>query len=294
LSTLAAMPAKSSNATATRPIAGVFSPELTEQEFNLLRQFFYKEIGASLSNEKKALMIGRLCRRLEALGFTTFSQYYQLISNPAETAERQKAIDLITTNETYFFREAEQFTILRDQVLATHSRAQPFRLWCAASSTGEEPYSLAMLLDHHRGTAPWSLMASDISSRALSTAKRGLYQMSRIEGIPRDYLKRYCLKGQGDYDNHLLIERGLRERVDYRQINLTQLPPNLGQFDAVFIRNVIIYFDAATKLAVLSAVVRHLVPGGMLFLGHSESLQGMDLPLEPVAPATYRKRNAIS
>ena len=265
------------------------SPSLRPQEFELLRRFFHREIGIALSDQKQALVAGRLGKRIQACGLGSFMEYYQLISRKGEIIERQIALDMITTNETYFFRETQQFGYLRDTLLAGFPRNQPFRLWCAASSTGEEPYSLAMVLDDTRGAAPWQITASDISSRALDKARRGLYQMTRISGIPPAYLKRYCLKGQGEYDNHLLISRKLRERVAYRQINLTQLPRDLGQFDAIFIRNVIIYFDTPTKLAVLRGVLDHLVPGGMLFLGHSESLHASDLPIAQVMPATYRK-----
>lgn len=268
------------------------APTLQDKEFNLLRQLFYKEIGLSLSDEKKALVTGRLVRRIEAVGLNSFMDYYQLITTPGQTEERQVAVDLITTNETYFFREPTQFNFLRDKVLANWPRNKPFRLWCAASSTGEEPYSLAMLLDEARGQAPWTLMASDISTRALATARRGLYQMVRTEGIPPHYLKRYCLKGQGEYANHLLIERKLRERVEFRQINLTQLPTNLGMFDAVFIRNVIIYFDGTTREGVIRRVLDHLVPDGLLCLGHSESLHGANLPIRPLMPSTYVKAPA--
>lgn len=261
---------------------------IQQPEFEMLRRFFHKEIGISLSDQKIAMLSGRLSPRIRACGLSSFIQYYRLISSPEAVEERQIAFDMITTNETYFFRESEQFTYLQERVLNEFSRTQPFRLWCAASSTGEEAYSLAMILDRQRGTAPWSMMASDISLRALQTARRGLYRMTRISGLPKSFLKQYCLKGEGPYENHLLISKSLRQRVDFQQINLTRIPPNLGQFEAIFIRNVIIYFDTPTRLAVLRAVVRHLVPGGYLFLGHSESLQGSDLPVQMVIPATYR------
>lgn len=271
------------------PAPAIGGLTLSDQEFDAFRRFFYKEVGITLAPEKRALVLGRLSKRINDVGQTSFSAYYKLITSPGNEAERQIAINLITTNETYFFREPRQLTLLRDKILPAAPRTQPFRVWCAASSSGEEPYSLAMILDAVRGQAPWSLMASDISTRVLDQARRGLYVMNRHEGIPNDYLKRYCRKGVGEYANHLLIDRALRERVDFRQVNLMQIPGNLGMFDAIFIRNVIIYFDAPTRATVLNAVIRHLVPGGWLFLGHSETIHGAGLPVEPVEPATYRR-----
>lgn len=284
-------PATATAAPASSPAAGAVPQELTlgEQEFALFQQFFYRQIGIHLSNEKKALVIGRLTRRIQVLGLPSFMAYYKLINAPEQAQERQHAIDLITTNETFFFRESGQFDFLRDKVLRSFPANRPFRLWCAASSTGEEPYSLAMTIDACRGAAPWTLLATDISSRVLATAQRGLYQMVRTDGIPPTFLKRYCRKGNGEYANHLLVDKALRERVEFRQLNLMQIPKNLGTFDAVFIRNVIIYFDAPTKRAVLEEVVSHLAPGGLLFLGHSESLHGHALNIESLGHAIYRK-----
>jgi chemotaxis protein methyltransferase CheR len=278
-----------------KPKSNTFSPVvepvdspriLSDAEYKAFAQFYFAEIGINLPIEKKTLIVGRLSRRLDALNLSSFRQYYELIQRPDQAAERQTAIDLITTNETFFFREPAQLKLLRDRILPKHGNGL-FRLWCAASSTGEEPYSLAMLLDHQRGNLPWQLIASDISSRALATARTGLYQMQRTDQIPIEYLKRYCRKGQGQYENHLLVDRSLRQRVDFRMINLMQVPSDLGLFDAIFIRNVIIYFDAPTKRTVLDNVLRRLKPGGLLCLGHSESVHGTGLPLTQIAPATY-------
>lgn len=266
-------------------------PLVSDEELKLFQGLFKQHIGLHLSREKKALLASRLAKRIAELGLDSFRDYHRLIaSEHAEAqAERQRAIDLITTNETYFFREKKHFDFLRGQILPRHPRDKAFAVWSAASSSGEEAYSIAMQLDDVLGEAPWSVFGSDISQRILAKARRGLYPMVRCEQVPPEYLKRYCLRGQGEYAGQLLVSRSVRERVSFSQLNLMALPQRLGPFDVVFLRNVIIYFDLPTKIEVVKAVTRHLRPGGYLFVGHSESLHGMPLQLETVAPSIYRK-----
>lgn len=266
--------------------------QLSDQEFSLFQKFFFQQIGIALSDQKKILLLGRFSRRLNELGLASFAAYFEIISAPDNTAERQHAVDLITTNETYFFREEQHFHLLRDRIAREKIDAcdgQPLRVWSAACSTGEEPYSIAMTLDSAMGAQGWEITASDISTRVLASAQRGLFPMERVRGMPPAFLKQYCLRGQGEYEGHLLIDKTLRDRVAFRQLNLMALPADLRNFDLVFLRNVIIYFDAPTKLKVLRAITNTLRPNGWLFLGHSESLYGMDLPLKLVSPSVYRK-----
>jgi len=268
--------------------------ELSDQEFSLFQKFFFEQIGISLSNQKKILLLGRFNRRLNELGLNSFRDYYDIISAPENHVERQHAVDLITTNETYFFREDQHFKLLQDTIVAdkrkTAPTGSPLRVWSAACSTGEEPYSIAMSLHHAMGgTDGWEIIASDISMRVLASAQRGLFPLERVRGMPTEFLKKYCLRGQGEFSGHLLIEKFLRDRVNFIQVNLMALPSELRNFDVVFLRNVIIYFDAATKLKVLRSVVNTLRPNGWLLLGHSESLFGMDLPLRMIAPSVYRR-----
>jgi chemotaxis protein methyltransferase CheR len=272
------------------PILRTF--ELTDPEFTLFQRFFFDQAGISLSNQKKILLLGRFNRRLNELGLDSFKTYYDIISTPENGAERQHAIDLITTNETYFFREDQHFRWLRDNAVTEHQRDRPgqsLKVWSAACSTGEEPYSIAMTLHDRMGANGWQITASDISTRVLAHAERALFPMDRVRGMPPAYLKRYCLRGQGNYEGHLLIEKELRDRVDFRQLNLMSLPSDVRDFDVAFLRNVIIYFDAPTKLKVVRAVANTIRKGGWLFLGHSESLFGMELPLQLLAPSVYRK-----
>ena len=264
--------------------------DVSDQEMLLFQQLFKHHIGLYLPASKKALLCSRLSRRVGELSMSSLNEYYSLISLPQEEAERQRAIDLITTNETYFFREQKHFDALRDAILPEIGGKADLKIWSAASSTGEEAYSIAMLLEDLYGGHPWSIFASDISQRVLSFARRGLYPMSRGEHIPADYLSRYCLCGMGDYDGHFLVDQKLRKRVNFEQRNLLNLPREMnGRFDIVFLRNVIIYFDFSTKVSVLRSVIEKIKPGGWLIVGHSESLHGMPLEVQMQAPSIYRR-----
>lgn len=263
---------------------------ISDAEFALFRRLFADTIGLSLSQHKKLLVSGRLGKRLRELGLVTFRAYYDLIQQTGhDGAELQRAIDLITTNETYFFREAKHFELLERMILAQRDAARPLKVWSAACSTGEEAYSIAMVLHQALGDQGWQLLATDISARVLHKARRGLYPTERIAGIPPALLKRYCLRGTGKYDGMLLIDRCLRQRVEFRPANLIAVPAEMQGFDVIFLRNVIIYFDAETKARVVNDMVRRLRPGGWLLLGHSESLAGMPLVAQQIRPSVYRR-----
>ena len=271
-------------------VPGVLMPEVSDREMLLFQQLFKRHIGLHLPLSKKALLQSRLGGRMHELGLVQLADYHALIASSANDAERQRAIDLITTNETYFFREQAHFDFVVRELLPLWRERSQLRVWSAASSTGEEAYTLAMLLDTHRAGGGWTVFASDISLRVLNFARRALYPMARGQNIPASFLKRYCLQGFGEYDGHFLLDKALRGAVEFGQRNLTDLAASDdGQFDLVFLRNVIIYFDFETKLKVVSDVVSRLRPGGYLVVGHSESLHGMQLPLEMHSPSIYRK-----
>lgn len=256
-------------------------------EFRLFQRLMFDTAGVTLAPSKQALVSGRLSKRLKARACTSFTAYYELISHDAE--ERQWAVDLLTTNETYFFREPKHFAFLREHILPAHPRSRPFRAWSAACSSGEEVYSIAMTLAEVFGMDGWSLLGSDLNSQVLQKARGGHYALTRTEGIPREYLRRYCLKGTGSQAGTFLVGRALRERAQFRQINLNTTIPRQEPFDAIFLRNVMIYFSAETKRAVVQRVVGQLAPGGHLFIGHSESLSGIADGLVAVRPSVYRK-----
>ena len=260
---------------------------LSDTELQGFSRLMMDAAGIMLPASKKALVGGRLARRLQALGLPSYTHYLAHIQRDAP--ERQRAIDLLTTNETYFFREPRHFAYLSEHILSRHDGARPFRVWSAACSSGEEPYSVAMVLAERLGSRPWEMVASDISTRVLEQARRGVYPMERAEKIPLPYLKAYCLKGVGAQEGQFQIQDALRTRITFRELNLNATLPDIGQFDLVLLRNVMIYFDAATKRGVCGRIEQVLRPGGHLFVGHSESLNGLDSSLRMVQPAVYRK-----
>jgi chemotaxis protein methyltransferase CheR len=262
---------------------------LHDEEFAQFRDMIYRIAGISMSTAKKQLVSSRLAKRLKYHNFTSFSEYFRLISSPQGKAELQVAVDSLTTNETHFFREPKHFDFLRQHIIPARKAGRGMRIWSAACSSGEEPYSIAMILDELLGNEPWGVVASDISTHVLEKARIGLYPTERIPEIPKHYLSRYCLKGIGEHDGTLLIEQSLRERVRFMQHNLTEIPDKLGEFDVIFLRNVLIYFDQATKRQVISRLLPLLRPGGYFLAGHSESLNGVTEDLRLIAPAIYRK-----
>jgi chemotaxis protein methyltransferase CheR len=261
---------------------------LSDGEFAKFQQLIFRIAGISMSSAKKALVAGRLTKRLKHYELRSFSEYYRLISIRQD--ELQVVVDLLTTNETHFFREPRHFDLLRERILAEHPNGRPFRAWSAASSSGEEAYTLAMVLAEVLGDAPWEVMGSDLSTRVLDQARSGLYRMECASEIPKPYLKAWCLKGVGSQEGHLLIDSALRRRVTFRQINLVEPLPNVGEFDVIFLRNVMIYFQPETKRQVVARLLSRLRGGGWFFVGHSESLNGLADRLQRMAPSVYCKQ----
>ena len=262
---------------------------ISDREFAQFQRFIFEEAGITLSSAKKALVCGRLGKRLQAHGLQSYGEYFDLLSRGGAPGEVQTAVDLLTTNETYFFREARHFDLLRELATAARGRAQPFRVWSAASSSGEEPYSIAMVLADCLGDAPWEVVGTDISTRVLERARRGHYPMERARHVPPAYLRRFCLKGTGTQQGTLLVERGLRAHVRFEQVNLNTALPKLGTFDVIFLRNVMIYFNNDTKRQVVARILELLKPGGYFLIGHSESLADINDSVKPQAPSIYRK-----
>jgi chemotaxis protein methyltransferase CheR len=260
---------------------------LSDSEFADFQRMIFGIAGISMSPAKKALVAGRLAKRLKHHGLGSYREYFQMLSQQQD--EMQMAVDLLTTNETYFFREPKHFDFLCDKVLPQHPGGRPFRVWSAACSSGEEPYTLAMLLADRLRSAPWEVFGSDISTQVLEKARRGLYPMDRARGIPPALLRTYCLKGIGSQEGQLLVDAALRKRVSFSQINLNEPLPDVGEFDVIFLRNVMIYFQAETKRQVVGRLLTKLRPGGYFIVGHSESLNGLAQKLESVAPSVYRK-----
>ncbi len=195
-------------------------------------------------------------------------------------------IDILTTNETYFFREPEHFVYLEELVKSRSTH--PFRVWSAASSSGEEVYSIAMVLSDFCKVADWRVLGSDISTRMLEKASLGHYPMERHEGISHARLQKYCLKGVGSQQGSFLMSESLKTKTEFRQINLLKPDTIAEQFDIIFLRNVMIYFDQASKQKVLNNVTKRLRKGGFLFISHTESLFNTEHNFKTVRPSVYQ------
>ena len=265
----------------------MLNASLKDNEFAHFQKMIFRIAGISMSSAKKALVAGRLAKRLKHHGLDSYEDYFQLLS--LQQDEMQVAVDLLTTNETYFFREPKHFDFLRDRILPQHPGGRPFRVWSAACSSGEEPYTLAMLLADRLGDTPWEVFGSDISTQVLEKARRARYPMERAQGIPPALLRNHCLKGVGSQEGQLLIDAALRQRVRLAQINLNEPLPDVGEFDVIFLRNVMIYFQTETKRQVVARLLAKLRPGGTFIIGHSESLNGLTQGLQSIVPSVYRK-----
>lgn len=255
--------------------------------FRQFSQLIYDIAGISMSEAKIPLVSGRLYKRLRHLQLSSYGDYFALLKT--DEAELQMAVDLLTTNETHFFREPRHFDFLRDVILPGYKNQRSFRCWSAASSTGQEAYSIAMVLSQELGMTDWQVFGSDISSKVLNVASTGVYPLELAEEIPPQFLKNYCLKGTGSQSNKLKIAPELMAKVQFSMVNLNENLPDTGLFDVIFLRNVLIYFQPETKKAVVQRLFHKLKPGGFFIVGHSETLYGMFSDLPSVAPSVYRK-----
>ena len=277
-----------------------YLPEVTVTPalFARFQRLIYDETGIWLSESKTALLCGRLARRLRALDFKSLREYYELVSQPEQDEERVRMIDAITTNETRFFREPKHFEYLVGtlfplwrKLAGQGLRPKRVRVWSAGCSSGEEPYSLAMVLaENLPASEGWDvrILATDISTRVLAIAQEGIYRIAGSADIPRDMLQRFMLKGHSEYEGKMKVAREIRDIVEFQRLNLgDDVYPVRETFDAIFCRNVLIYFDATSKTRVVDKLVRHLAPQGLLFIGHAENLHSVTQGLRSVAPTVY-------
>ena len=260
---------------------------LSDKSFAAVTQAFFQVSGIKLSSAKRALVEGRLQKLAQQRGAPDVDTYVDEVFLLQDPKELVRVVDKLTTNETYFFREPQHFDYLADMVVNQGPAEAPLRVWSAASSSGEEAYSLAMLLADKLGLAGWKIIGTDLSTAMVETAQRALYPMERAANLPRKYLKTWCRRGQGEYEGKLLVAAELRNNVHFECANLTQTLPNIGMFDVIFLRNVLIYFDAEGKADIVTRVLTRLKPGGRLFTGHAESLSNLDLPVRALAPSVY-------
>jgi chemotaxis protein methyltransferase CheR len=247
----------------------------TRSDFERVRGLIYRRAGISLADSKQEMVYSRLARRLRATGIVSFSTYLDELEAGRMDEEWESFTNALTTNLTSFFREAHHFPLLAEHVLAARQReAGPLTIWCAASSTGEEPYSIAMTVCEAFGTLapPVQIVATDIDTNVLATAAEGVYGIERVERLEAERLKRFFLRGKGSQQGMVRVRPELRKLVSFRQLNLLGDGwPVSGQFDAIFCRNVMIYFDKATQRKILARFVPLMKPQALLFAGHSEN-----------------------
>ncbi len=272
--------------------AGGFA--IRDDEFEAVRRLLRARAGIALGASKREMVCSRLAKRLRHYGLNSFTDYLALLTD--ESAECQEFINCLTTNKTDFFREAHHFEFLRDTVIPqARARGKRFRVWSAGCSTGEEPYTLALTLAEHGPAADgWDvrILASDIDTAVLATAERGVYAAERV-GVPPAVLRNYFLRGTGANAGTVAVRPELKDRIAFRRINLTDDPwPVRTRFDAIFCRNVVIYFDRETQHRLLTRFAEHLVPGGYLFLGHSENIHWLADTFAPLGGTVYRLRSA--
>ncbi|HET8539321.1 MAG TPA: protein-glutamate O-methyltransferase CheR [Anaeromyxobacter sp.] len=271
---------------------------VSDEEFARYQALINREAGIWLAPVKKALLVGRLARRLRELGLTSYGAYYARVE--ADEVERIRMLDAICTNETHFFREPRHFEFLAERVYPAWRaeaddgrRPRRVRAWSAACSTGEEPYTLAMSL---LGAFPsgWELevVASDLSTKVLDRASAGLWPIEKAKEIPEAHLKAFMLKGYGAQEGLMKAGPEIRGIVRFSRVNLVGDAWPGGPFDLVFCRNVLIYFDRATKIRVVERLVERLDARGFLFLGHAESLGGFTTCARSVLPTVYARATA--
>ena len=270
---------------------------LSPQAYAFLANLVHERSRILLGPDRQALLAGRLGQRVRALGLTGYEDYCRLLESPQGEEEVGSLIDLVSTNHTHFFREAEHFSILADHVLPRiadrrGASGRPLQVWSAAASSGEEPYSLAVVLAEFARQRPhvtWQVYASDISRRMLERCRAGIYEAEKV-AVPAEQLRRYFLRGFGEREGFYRVRPELRRLVHVEHVNLFQphypLPPGL---DVIFCRNVMIYFDQPSRQELLDRLTAMLAPGGALFVGHAESLLGLRHGLRTAWPSVYLK-----
>jgi chemotaxis protein methyltransferase CheR len=272
-------------------------PALRPREFQQFRRLAYEKFGLDLRDGKEALVSARLSKKIRELSFRSYDQYYRYILDDQSGEALAGLIDALTTNHTSFFREPAHFEFLRRIVRSQLESNQRLTIWSAACSTGEEPYSIAFSLVEELGQGALTrvrILATDISTKALAGGYRAIYPAQSFSGIPVHQLRQYLLRGERRWKGWYQVKPQIRAIVDFRRLNLIDSFAGLGVFSVIFCRNVMIYFDKATQESLLKRLAGCLQPGGYLFVGHAESLNGGDHALRYVAPAVYRKPLSIS
>lgn len=270
----------------------LLTAELDRSQFQEISRIIYDQCGISLKSGKEALVRARLLKRLRALQIRSVKEYMDLISSDQGKDEIDTLIDVMTTNKTSFFRESAHFDYLTEEILPafTHRR---LRFWSAACSSGEEPYTLAMVLREAIPAIDQKdvlILSTDISNQMLETARNGIYSKERLAGIPQAYVQKYFKRCADGAEQRYRVSPDLRKLVRLAPLNLMQAWPMKGPFNVIFCRNVMIYFDRPTQQRLVNRFWDLLAPGGYLFVGHSEGLSGIRHDFKYMKPAIYKKR----
>jgi chemotaxis protein methyltransferase CheR len=269
---------------------------ISMSDYTRLCRLIYGEAGIALGTTKKTMLEGRVRRRLKALDISSYGDYCRyLFSERGHQEELIHLIDAVTTNKTDFFREPRHFDFLASSVLPEHmvgsESRRPFLVWSAGCSTGEEPYTMAVVLSEFAAAHPgfsFKILATDISTTVLAKAELGIYSSDVARAVPQPLKVKYFLRGRGS--ERVRVAPELRRLIEFRRLNFMDADFGIQEkFDAIFCRNVIIYFDRPTQQAILNKITQCLCPGGHLFMGHAETLHDLNLPLTQVAPALFRR-----
>jgi chemotaxis protein methyltransferase CheR len=270
-------------------------PHLTAIEFERFRQLAYDAFGLDLRAGKHTLLSARLGKKIRDLKLSSFEEYYRYVLADSTGRELAALADVLTTNHTSFFREPAHFDFLRETIAPALRQRDHVEIWSAGCSTGEEPYTIAFSLIEELGNAAFSkvrILATDISTGVLATARRGAYPSARFEGLPGHQLRRFLLRGENQWKGWYMVKREIRDMIEFRRLNLKNDFSHIGPFPVIFCRNVMIYFDRPTQQDLINRLCRCLEPGGYLLIGHAESLNAIDHPLRYVRPAIYKKPDA--
>lgn len=277
----------------------MYNPALNEKQFKHIASYIESTVGIKMPIEKKLMMQSRLNSRLKSLNFPNFEEYINFVfsKTPEAEVELVKLVDAMTTNLTEFFREPAHFDYLTDIVLPKYAKEDRtnIKLWSVGCSSGQEPYTLSIVMSEYlrknqTSIRDFSVLASDVSTRVLKKGINAVYEIDTITNLPLDLKKRYFLKGKNQFHNEVRIKPELRKHVKFMHLNV--MNEDFGFRDTmqiIFCRNMLIYFDKPTQENVINKFLRYLEPGGYLFLGHSETIFGMDLPFKSVAPTVFQR-----
>ncbi|MDT8446158.1 MAG: protein-glutamate O-methyltransferase [bacterium] len=268
------------------------SLEMSDEEFRLYQRLIYDSVGINFTDNKKQLLVSRLRKRLEVTGIKSYKEYRQFVQEAAHGDEFVQMLNVISTNKTDFFREPQHFEFLKRMVYPMLAGKNKIRIWSAASSSGEEPYTLGITLLEALGSMAGKdvkILATDISTKVLGEAEQGVYNEEAVSPIAQPLLRKYFLKGHNRWAGYYSVRDELRHLISFRRLNLMEPFPLKGQFDFIFCRNVMIYFDKPTREDLVNRLGEQLLPGGYLFIGNAESLSGLKTNLQYVQPAIYQR-----